>query len=80
MKMVKYRERCFDQIEPTFKENQELTTEVDWLRRKLETAEKDKGELGKFQSNVVIQLSQKEHERTGKLSSHYSPSTEKCYK
>jgi hypothetical protein len=29
VKTTKYRKRCFDQIEPTFKENQELTAEVD---------------------------------------------------
>jgi cell division septum initiation protein DivIVA len=56
VKMVKYRKRCFDQIEPTFKENQELTAEVDQLRRKLETAEKEKAELETFQNNAVIQL------------------------
>jgi regulator of replication initiation timing len=78
--MAKYHKRCFDQIELTFKENQELTAEVDRLRRKLETTEKEKAELETFQNNAVIQLSQKERERMGKLSSHYSSSTEKCCK
>jgi regulator of replication initiation timing len=55
--MAKYHKRCFDQIEPTFKENQELTAEVDRLRRKLETTEKEKAELETFQNNAVIQLS-----------------------
>jgi hypothetical protein len=41
---------------------------VDRLRKKLETAEKEKTELEAFQHNTVIQLSQKERERTGKLS------------
>jgi hypothetical protein len=45
VKMVKYRKRCFDQIEPTFKENQELTAEIGWLREKLEASEKEKAEL-----------------------------------
>jgi regulator of replication initiation timing len=80
MKTVKYHKRCFDQIEPTFKENQELTAEVDRLRRKLETAEKEKVEVETFQNNAVIQLSQKEHERTSELLSHCSPSIENCCK
>jgi regulator of replication initiation timing len=78
MKTVKYHKRCFDQIKPTFKENQELAAEVDRLRKKLETVEKEKTELEAFQHNAVTQFSQKERERTGKLSSHVSPSTEKC--
>jgi regulator of replication initiation timing len=80
VKMAKYCKRCFNQIEPTFKENQELTAEVDRLRRKLETTEKEKAELEAIQHNTIIQLGQKECERTAKLSSHYSPSTEKCCK
>jgi hypothetical protein len=79
MKTAKYRKWCFDQIEPTFKENQELAAKVDRLRKKLETAEKEKTELEAFQYNAVTQLSQKECERMGKLSSRVSPSTEKCY-
>jgi cell division septum initiation protein DivIVA len=70
--MAKYRKWCFDQIEPTFKENQELTAEVDRLREKLEAAEKEKAELEASQRNAVVQLSQKDHERMGKLSSHVS--------
>jgi SMC interacting uncharacterized protein involved in chromosome segregation len=78
VKTVKYRKRCFDQIEPTFKENQELAAEVDQLRKKVETAEKEKTELEAFQYNAITQLSQKERERMGKLSSRASLSTEKC--
>jgi flagellar motility protein MotE (MotC chaperone) len=78
VKMAKYRKRCFDQIEPTFKENQELTTDIDRLREKLEAAEKEKAELETSRCKAIIELSQKEHERTGKLSSCNSPSTEKC--
>jgi regulator of replication initiation timing len=48
VKTVKYRKRCFDQIEPTFKENQELAAEVDRLRKKLEATEKEKTELEAF--------------------------------
>jgi predicted nuclease with TOPRIM domain len=50
--MAKYRKWCFDQIEPTFKENQELTGEVDRLREKLEAAEKEKAELEASQRTV----------------------------
>jgi regulator of replication initiation timing len=57
MKTAKYRKWCFDQIEPTFKENQELAAEVDRLRKKLETAKKEKTELEAFQYNTIIQLS-----------------------
>jgi hypothetical protein len=78
VKTAKYRKRCFDQIEPRFKENQELAVEVDQLRKKVETAEKEKTELEAFQYNAITQLSQKECERTGKLSSCVSLSTEKC--
>jgi hypothetical protein len=77
MKIAKYRKWCFDQIEPTVNENKELAAEVDRLRKKPEAAEKGKAELETSQRNAVIQLSQKEHERMGKLSSHYSLSTEK---
>jgi cell division septum initiation protein DivIVA len=78
VKTKKYCKRCFDQIEPTFNENKELAAEVDRLREKLKADEKEKAELETFQNNAIIQLSQKERERTGKLSSHYSPSIEKC--
>jgi regulator of replication initiation timing len=57
VKTAKYRKRCFDQIEPSFKENQELAAEVDRLRKKLETAEKKKTELEAFQYNTITQLS-----------------------
>jgi predicted nuclease with TOPRIM domain len=79
VKTANYRKRCFDQIKPTFNENKELIAEVDWLREKLEATEKEKAELETSRHNVVVQLSQKESERTGKLSSHNFPSTEKCY-
>jgi cell shape-determining protein MreC len=77
MKTAKYRKRCFDQIEPTFNENKELAAEVDRLCEKLEAAKKEKAELETSRRNAVIQLSQKECVRTGKLSSRVSPSTEK---
>jgi predicted nuclease with TOPRIM domain len=78
MKMVKYHKWCFDQIEPTFNENKELAAEVDRQREKLKATEKEKAELETSRRNAIIQLSQKEHVRTGKLSSRVFPSTEKC--
>jgi hypothetical protein len=39
--MAKYHKWCFDQIQGIAEDNKELTTEVDWLRKLLETAEKD---------------------------------------
>jgi regulator of replication initiation timing len=54
MKTVKYHKRCFGQIEPTFKENQELAIEVDRLRKKLEATEKEKAELETSQRNTII--------------------------
>jgi hypothetical protein len=54
MKTVKYHKRCFGQIEPTFKENQELAAEVDLLRKKLEATEKEKAELETSQHNTII--------------------------
>jgi hypothetical protein len=70
VKTAKYRKRCFDQIEPTFRENQELTAEIGRLREKLEATKKEKAELETSRHNVVVELSQKERERAGKLSSH----------
>jgi predicted nuclease with TOPRIM domain len=61
-----------------FNENKELAAEVDRLREKLEAAEKKKAELETSRRNADVQLSQKVHEMIGKLSSHNSPSTEKC--
>jgi predicted nuclease with TOPRIM domain len=78
VKTAKYQKWCFDQIEPTFKENQELIAEIDRLREKLEATEKEKAELETSRCNAIVELRQKEHERMGKLSSRNSPNTEKC--
>jgi hypothetical protein len=43
-------------------------TEVDRLRKRLETAEKDQTELESQRLNVVLQLGQKEQERASNLS------------
>jgi regulator of replication initiation timing len=55
-----YRKRCIDQIQGIFEDNKELTVEVDCLRKRLETAEKDQMELESQRLNVVLQLGQKE--------------------
>jgi regulator of replication initiation timing len=41
MKTAKYRKWCFDQIQGIFEDNKELTAEVDRLRKRLKTAEKN---------------------------------------
>jgi hypothetical protein len=45
VKMAKYCKRFFDQIQGISKDNKEQTTEVDRLRKLLETAEKDQAEI-----------------------------------
>jgi hypothetical protein len=54
--MAKYCKRCFDQIQGIFKDNKELTAEVDRLRKWLETAEKDQAEIKSQRLNAVLQL------------------------
>jgi hypothetical protein len=68
VKTAKYRKRCFDQIQGISEDNKELTDEVDRLRKLLETAEKDRAETESQRLNAVLQLGQKERERTGILS------------
>jgi regulator of replication initiation timing len=67
VKTAKYRKRCFDQIQGISEDNKELTAEVDRLRKLLETAEKDQAEAESQRLNAVLQLGQKERERTGNL-------------
>jgi regulator of replication initiation timing len=64
---TKYRKRCFDQIQGISEDNKELTAEVDQLRKRLETAEKDQVEIESQRLNVVLQLGQKERARAGNL-------------
>jgi hypothetical protein len=45
VKTAKYCKRCFVQIQGISKDNKELTTDVDRLRKLLETAEKDRAEI-----------------------------------
>jgi regulator of replication initiation timing len=68
VKTAKYHKRCFDQIQGISEDNKELTTEVDWLRKRLKTTEKDHTELESQRLNAVLQLSQKEWERAANSS------------
>jgi outer membrane murein-binding lipoprotein Lpp len=63
-----YCKQCFDQIQGISEDNKELTAKVDRLRKLLETAEKDRAETESQRLNAVLQLGQKERERTGNLS------------
>ena len=66
MKTARYRKKCFDQIEGIAASNKELTVEVERLRHRLEAANHEKTEQESQNQNLVIQLSNKEQERTSK--------------
>jgi hypothetical protein len=68
VKTGKYHKRCFDQIQGITGDNKELTAEVDRLHKLLEMAEKDRAKTESQRLNAVVQLGQKERERTGNLS------------
>jgi regulator of replication initiation timing len=68
VKTTKYHKWCFDQIQGISEDNKELTAEVDRLRKLLETAEKDQVEIESQRLNAILQLGQKERERTGNIS------------
>ena len=63
MKTVKYRKRCFDQIEGITANNKELVAEVEHLRRQLEAADQERAELEAQNQNLVGQLNNKEWEK-----------------
>ena len=66
MKTAWYRKKCFDQIEGNAARNKELTAEVDRLRQRLEAANHEKMVQESQNQNLVVQLSNKERERTSK--------------
>ena len=66
MKTARYRKKCFDQIEGIVANNKELTAEVDRLRQRLEAIDHEKMVQDSQNQNLVIQLSNKEQERTSK--------------
>ena len=63
MKTVKYRKRCFDQIEGITANNKELAVEVEHLRRQLEAADQKRVEVEAQNQNLVGQLNNKEQEK-----------------
>ena len=64
MKTAKYRKRCFDQIEEITTSNRELAAEVERLRHQLEAANQERMEQEAQNQNMVVQLSNKEQEKT----------------
>ena len=66
MKTVRYRKKCFDQIKGIAASNKELTAEVEHLRLRLEAANHEKMMQESQNQNLVVQLSNKERERTSK--------------
>ena len=66
MKTARYHKKCFDQIEGIIANSKELTVEVDRLRQRLEAADHEKTVQDSQNQNLVIQLSNKEQERTSK--------------
>ena len=72
MKTARYRKRCFDQIEGITANNRELAAEVERLRCQLEAADRERTEQDAKKQNLVVQLSNKEQEKTSKLSFYHS--------
>ena len=66
MKTTRYGKKCFDQIEGIAANNKELTVEVERLRQRLEAANHEKMVQESQNQNLVVQLSNKERERTSK--------------
>ena len=64
MKTARYRKKCFDQIEGITASTKELAAEVERLRHQLEAANHERTEQEAQNQNLVIQLSNKEQERT----------------
>jgi regulator of replication initiation timing len=54
VKTTKYRKRCFDQIQGISEDNKLLTAEVERLRKRLETAEKDQQELESQRLSAIL--------------------------
>ena len=66
MKTTRYHKKCFDQIEGITASNKELMAEVERLRHQLEAANHERMEQESQNQNLVVQLSNKEQERTSK--------------
>jgi len=72
MKTARYRKKCFDQIEGITASNRELAAEVERLRHQLEATDQERTEQEAQNQNLVVQLSNKEQEKTSKLSFYHS--------
>ena len=72
MKMVKYRKRCFDQIEAIVAENKALTAEVDCLRSEVEEKAAEKAAQEERLLDLNRRLADKDREKKGKS---YVPSS-----
>jgi len=66
MKTVKYRKRCFDQIEGVVAENKALTMEVDRLRLEAEREAAEKTAQEEHLLDLTQRLADKDRERKGK--------------
>jgi len=72
MKTARYRKKCFDQIDGITASNRKLTAEVESLRHQLEAADQEKAKQEAQNQNLVIQLNNKEQEKTSKSSFYHS--------
>ena len=72
MKTARYRKKCFDQIEGIIASNRELAAEVERLHHQLEAADQERTEQEAQNQNLVVQLSNKEQEKTSKLSFYHN--------
>ena len=66
MKTARYHKKCFDQIEGITANNKELMAKVERLRQRLEAANHEKTVQESENQKLVVQLSNKEQERTSK--------------
>jgi hypothetical protein len=66
MKMVKYRKRCFDQIEGIVAENKAMTMEVDRLRSEAEEKAAEKAAQEERLLDLNRRLADKDWEKKGK--------------
>ena len=72
MKTARYRKKCLDQIEGITASNKELAAEVECLRHQFEAANHERTEQEVQNQNLVVQLSNKEQEKTSKLSLYHN--------
>ena len=72
MKTARYRKKCFDQTEGITASNKELAAEVERLRHQLEAANQERTEQDAQNQKLVVQLSNKEQEKTSKLALYHN--------